>query len=127
MTESTPGAAGQAEASPAPGPEPLNAALLRCLEAYAIAEQKEKKKNRSAYEASCAGAKAYRDALPPLSGYANIRDFIACVAHGMLVEAFRHNEVKQLLYAAQVATSALRCQPKTAETSPGPSRRKTDF
>ncbi|MGB6691688.1 MAG: hypothetical protein WBE76_27940 [Terracidiphilus sp.] len=110
----------------APGPAPLNTAILRCCEAYAIAEQKEKKKNRSNHEASSAGAKAFRGALPPLSGYENIRDFIACVAHGMLIGAIWHDDVSQLLYAAQVATSALRCQPKARETPPDPNRRKNE-
>ena len=125
MTESTT-AAGQAEVSLAPGPTPLNTAILRCLEAYAIAEQKDKKKGRTDYPGSGAGAKAFRGAMPPLSGYENIRDFIACVAYGMLIEAIRHNDGSQLLYAAQVATSALRCQPKIRETPPDSDRRKNE-
>ena len=50
--------------------------------------------------------KAYREAMPPLSGAQNIRDFIACVAHGMLMDVFSSEEASKLLYAAQVAASA---------------------
>jgi hypothetical protein len=50
--------------------------------------------------------KAYREALPPLRGAENIRDFIACVAHGMAIEVFDTREASKMLYAAQVAASA---------------------
>jgi hypothetical protein len=51
-------------------------------------------------------AKAYREAMPPLSGSENIRNFIACVAQGLLLKVFTAPESTQLLYAAQVANSA---------------------
>ncbi len=57
---------------------------------------------------------AYCRAMPPLSGPQNIRDFIACVAHGMLINVFLHSSATKLLYAAQVAHNTL---PKR---SPGP-------
>ena len=49
---------------------------------------------------------AYRAALPPLTGEANIRDFIACVAQGMAIGVFAPNEVSKLFYGAQVAALA---------------------
>jgi len=49
---------------------------------------------------------AYREAMPPLMGARNIRDFIACVAHGMLLHVFEANEASKLLYAAQVAAQS---------------------
>jgi hypothetical protein len=49
---------------------------------------------------------AYREAMPPLTGPANIRDFIACVAHGVLLDVISHEESSKLLYSAQVAISA---------------------
>ncbi|HUD57072.1 MAG TPA: hypothetical protein VMR02_17705 [Terracidiphilus sp.] len=52
------------------------------------------------------GHRAYREALPPLCGTGNIRDFIACVAHGIALDVFDVREASKLLYAAQVAGSA---------------------
>ena len=50
--------------------------------------------------------------MPDLSGYQDIRDFIACVAHGMLIGAIDAIEGPKLLYAAQVASGVLRHEPK---------------
>lgn len=49
--------------------------------------------------------KAYRAAMPALCGANNIRDFIACVAHGILLEIFERSDATKLLYAAQVASA----------------------
>jgi hypothetical protein len=49
---------------------------------------------------------AYRETMPPLVGARNIRDFIACVAHGMLLHVFEANEGSKLLYASQVAAQS---------------------
>ncbi len=54
-----------------------------------------------------AGNKAFREAMPTLAGHDNIRDFIACVAGGMLSEIINANEGAKFLYAAQVASGAL--------------------
>jgi hypothetical protein len=72
------------------------------------------KENGAESEAECqdraaqAAQRAYCQAMPPLSGCENIRNFIACVAHGMLVEVFTGPESTRLLYAAQVANTAAR-------------------
>jgi hypothetical protein len=50
-----------------------------------------------------AAQRAYCQAMPPLSGCENIRNFIACVAHGMMLDVFTGAESTRLLYAAQVA------------------------
>jgi hypothetical protein len=51
--------------------------------------------------------------MPPLLGAENIRDFIACVAHGMLIGVIENKDATKLLYAAQVAFSAQsRTEPK---------------
>ena len=49
---------------------------------------------------------AFRDAMPPLAGKQNIRDYIACVACGLLKGAILHMYVPRLLYAAQIAVTA---------------------
>ncbi len=59
---------------------------------------------------------AYCKAMPPLAGYENIRDFLACAAHGILIEAIPEKRANQLLYAAQVALASLRYESKTLKT-----------
>lgn len=60
------------------------------------------------------GKMAYCSMVPKLSGADDVRDFIACVALGILIGIFPHAEGTRLLYATQVAYSAL----------PSPKRRK---
>lgn len=57
------------------------------------------------------GAEAYRNAMPLLAGYENIRDFIACVAYGMLKNIFCPEESRDLLAAAKIAMALLKKQP----------------
>ncbi|MDR3772106.1 MAG: hypothetical protein P4L26_02095 [Terracidiphilus sp.] len=60
----------------------------------------------------CAG-RAYRLAMPPLTGYENICDFIACAGYGMLLGAIKADVGTKLLYAAQVALNSGSQQPKS--------------
>jgi hypothetical protein len=55
---------------------------------------------------------AYLDAMPDLAGYQNIRDFIACVSYGVISGDISPINSPGYLYAAQVAISALRLEPK---------------
>jgi hypothetical protein len=59
-----------------------------------------------------AGKLAYCTAMPKLSGAANIRDFIACVTYGMLIDVIPGSEGTRLLYCAQVAHTALTKRPQ---------------
>ena len=61
---------------------------------------------------------AYRSAMPPLTGPENIRDFIACTAHGMLIEAIDGPDAARLLYAAQIANGTLRHTRTSAKSVP---------
>jgi hypothetical protein len=62
-----------------------------------------------------AGCRAYCSALPVLFDQDGIRNFISCVAHGILIGAIPEEKASRLLYAAQVATAALPRQPKAAK------------
>jgi hypothetical protein len=86
----------------------VNPAVARCCNAGTRAYRTAMAKSQNAYEASKAAHQAFRNALPPLSGADNIRDFIACVAQGMLIESIREDTGARLLYAAQVASNAFR-------------------
>jgi|CZKF01.1.fsa_nt_gi hypothetical protein len=88
-----------------------NPAVACCMSASEHAYNAEFAKCEDEDDASEAAEKAYRDAIPPLSGYENIRDFIACTANAMLVGAITDNQGTKLLYAAQVALTTVRRQP----------------
>jgi hypothetical protein len=103
---------------PAPGPEPdhAQASLRRCCAAWqraykaSLVDSAESSVDK--YFAREDAGEAYCNAMPLLSGYESIRDFIACAAHGILIGAIRHEKCGQILYAAQVALGAFNCQPK---------------
>lgn len=70
------------------------------------------------YFARAQAARAFLGALPPLAGHENIRDFIACVAYGVVTGTIMQSDAKDLLYAAQVALTCLRLQPKSQNPAP---------
>ena len=93
------------------------AAVQRCLDAYhrTLAIPRKPDGTGSVHDYAC---EAYRNAMPFLSSPANIDAFIACVAHGMLIEAISFNHASKLLYAAQVATTSRRAQQQKQPTRP---------
>jgi hypothetical protein len=108
-TQSTPGTSAAKE----PTVDQENPAVARCMSAWTSA-YKANRKNE--YEAEQAAALAYCNAMPRLCGYENICNFIACVAHGILIDVFERKNSTKLLYAAQVALSSVRrpAPPKSA-------------
>ena len=88
-----------------------NPAVARCMSAWTSAYKAEFTKCKDEDDASEEAQKAYREAMPPLSGYDNIRDFIACVVNAMLIGAIEDNQGTKLLYGAQVALTTVRRQP----------------
>ena len=92
-----------------------NPAIARCSEAWERVFRAELAKGSSPSFAQYNANHAYRNALPPLSGYDNICDFIACVAHGMLIGAIQEKNGAKFLYAAQIALGAVRREPKAEE------------
>jgi len=90
------------------------AAWQRAYDAYLDGTAKDE------YDKSDAARKAgfaYCRTMPPLAGYESIRDFIACAAHGILIEAIPEKRANQLLYAAQVALASLRYEPIPQKTA----------
>jgi hypothetical protein len=61
---------------------------------------------------------AYSKAMPPLVGYENICNFIACVGYGMLTGHFVDSQATKLLYAAQVALSTVPPQERAGKNPP---------
>jgi len=109
-----------------------NLAVELCCEMYRTTKEQSIKDGKSASVAVQAGKLAYCSIMPKLAGADNVRDFIACIAHGMLIGVIPSSEGTRPLYAAQVAFSALpspkrhkkrckRSQMQTASTTPTPS------
>jgi hypothetical protein len=91
-------------------------AIKRCCTAWQrVFDAHLKKKGDSNIDRAIAAihaGPAYCKAMPPLAGQANIQDFIACAAHGILIDAIPEKRANQLLYAAQVALASLNHEPK---------------
>lgn len=105
----------------APGRPSENAAVVRCIRAFQRAYKKvldELGKSASDYPAEKAGREAYLRALPPLSGYENIRDFIACIAYADLTELIRHSDAEHFLDSAKVALTLVRYEPSRLASAP---------
>jgi hypothetical protein len=95
-----------------------NPAVARCIRAWHRAQRKESAAGGSDYKSSCAGNIAYLRAVPPLQGFKNIRDFIACVTFAAMTEVIRHKDAAHLLAAAKLALAALPQEPSTAGQQP---------
>ena len=99
--------------SHASSPASANAAVARCCDAWTLACNAASASGKGQISATFEGEEAYRKAMPPLSGGDNIRDFIACAAHGMLIGAIQGPDGSRLLYAAQVAHCTLKKRSST--------------
>jgi hypothetical protein len=99
-------------AESAPGQPARTPAVQRCVDARDRSLQQSKANNVSSYDIQKFAAEAYCAAMPDLSGYENIRDFIACTSYGMVNGLIDAIEGSKFLYAAQVASSVLRHEQK---------------
>jgi len=101
----------------------IGTALKRCRDAwqraydavYAESIESGEDQEDSIEEAQQAASMAYCSALPVLFDQHGIGNFISCVAHGVLIRAIDEDVSGRLLYAAQVAISALPRQPRPAK------------
>jgi hypothetical protein len=100
------------EPGSATGTAPDNAAIARCRQAWLRRFKAGKAKKEDNVIAGYYAEAAYREAMPALIGHESIRDFIACAAHGMLIDAIDFQHGTQLLYAAQVTLSTLSHEPR---------------
>ena len=98
-----------------PGPALKNHAIARCAEAFENAYRTYLEEHESEYCATQKGGEAYRALLPPLTSRDNCRDFIACIAHGMLLGAIADKNAGKLLYAAQVALAVCCAEERSRE------------
>lgn len=96
-----------------------NPAVAHCVAAWTEAynASMQGKNKGSEHFAEEAAVKAYRLAMPALSSGQDIRDFIACTAHGILIGAIGPAEGARLLYAVQVAKGAVEPAAKKPQTA----------
>lgn len=87
--------------------------MAHCVDAYYASQAAAISKGQSKYQAERAAIMAYRLAMPPLDSVDQIKCYISCLVQGITYEVFDSRETGQLLYAAQVALSIERVQPKT--------------
>jgi broad specificity phosphatase PhoE len=95
----------------------MNPAVAYCYSEWLRVYKAEKSKGEFWTDASKTASRAYREAMPSLSGQENIRNFVACVAHGMLISAIDGKVGTKLLYAAQVALSTIRGKSAPAQVT----------
>jgi hypothetical protein len=96
-----------------------NAAVRRCIRAWNRAHRKALNEYETDSDAKTMADQAYLNAMPPLAGYENIRDFIACVTYASVTDGIRHRDAEHLLDAAKVALATLCHQPKSSKRKPG--------
>jgi hypothetical protein len=94
-----------------------NVAVEICDQMFAEAAKQALSESKSERAVRLSGKLAFCAAMPKLSGASNIRDFIACVTYAMSLEIIPGNEATRLLYAAQVAHTALTKRPKKRNKS----------
>jgi len=99
-------------------PSLKNPAVALCTEAWEKILRATAQTTGNLYTAERCAAKAYRLCLPPLSSSQEIRDFIACVGYGVLLGAIKAENGTKLIYAAQVALSAVPRDCKPFKTKP---------
>ena len=96
-----------------------------CMHFYAKTFQEALDEGKSINFSEKQAKRVYSMLMPKLSGANNIREFIACVANAMSLDIFPGQEGTRLLFAAQVAHTALTKRPKkrnkTTHTSTAPS------
>ena len=102
----------------------LSPAVLHCWTAYEQTYALERGKGASIEDSYENGKMAYRQAMPCLSDQASIRDFVACVTHGMVLRLIPNQDGGKLLYAANVAAGFLRNDLKMDEKIAAQSPRK---
>jgi len=91
-----------------------NPSVARCCEAYNARYKVVLEMREHAVTARAEARQAYREAMPPLSSPQNISDFVACVAHAILIEAVSGSDGARLLSAAQTAHRVKTLRPTAA-------------
>jgi hypothetical protein len=88
--------------------DPGKEAIDICMSAWNSAhDERAEDEDSSDWERQKAGNKAYLKAVPSLSGYKNICDFIACINYASMTGVVTHNEAAHYLANAKIALSTI--------------------
>jgi len=98
-------------------PSFANPAVAHCSKAWKKTFRATVDAGKSEVIAAYDAAEAYRAAMPSLSTRDSCRDFIACVAQGILLGAIPEKDGGKLLYAAQVALAAAKTDQNLPDAS----------
>lgn len=90
-----------------------NPAVQLCRETFLRTIEECRARKLDNYDTEKQASRAFREAMPHLATAASVRDFIACVTYGMMIDVFGESEGSKLLYAAQVAVGAVRNESKS--------------
>ena len=94
--------------TPQIAPAHSNPAVARCCAPWDQVYQQARAQGKGDTFAAMDAGQIYRRNLPALDSLEAVRDFIACVAQGMLLGAIAGADGTRLIYAAQVADTSLR-------------------
>jgi len=83
-------------------------AVLRCIHAWNHAHDKAMAEGEDSHDAWLKGRTAYLRSMPPLAGFENVRDYIACVSFAQVAEVIFSFQAESLLATAKVALAAAR-------------------
>jgi hypothetical protein len=94
-----------------------NPAAARCCKAWKKVYRAAMEETDDEIGAAKKAGEAYRAAMPLLTSRENCRDFIACVAQGILLGAIPEKNGGKLLYAVQVALPMVNAEPNSPDAS----------
>ncbi|HVN92186.1 MAG TPA: hypothetical protein VMT38_00745 [Terracidiphilus sp.] len=94
-----------------------NKSVAKCIRAWHVAYENECAKlprGESDEDARETANQAFLDAMPPVAGYENICDFIACVNQAYMWDVVCLTRSKLMFTAAKLALAAIHAAPKPA-------------
>ncbi|HWG18983.1 MAG TPA: hypothetical protein VG225_00550 [Terracidiphilus sp.] len=94
-----------------------NAAVQHCCSVYHQTLAGKRKAGDTSFRPQQEAEEAYCNAMPFLTSRTAVLDFIACVAHGMLLKVFYKDDGVKLITAARAALSALPSEPRPGSGS----------
>jgi hypothetical protein len=96
-----------------------NEAIVSCMRAWNYTYKKGRAEDLSDYQAEKAANQAYLRAAPPLRGYKNICDFIACINFASISDIVIPRDAQHYLANAKLALTAVLRKPKPSTAPAG--------
>ena len=103
-------------------PATENPAVMRCSRAWSVAYEKATDEGGDEDDAEKDANSAYLRSMPPLAGFENVRDFIACIGYAQVTDIIHSYEAESLLATAKVALAAVRREGRLQACAKGPGR-----